>query len=164
MSTNGPVNLFIGNNPWASGQYDEKGLQQKKDLGLKDSYLQLVLGYWKNYTFLIPNLYLKKLSFLLFEDDIDYRGAGGSIGLSINARSILPKIITGKTFDEILAKENSNIKQIFLHNYSQKINLYYLRESIDPHIKSFLANQILYSFSYSYPENRLFRRIEFFSG
>ena len=49
ISTNGITNLLIGNNPLASGTYDEDGLKLVSRLNIgNDKYLEYVINYLIN--------------------------------------------------------------------------------------------------------------------
>ena len=57
ISTNGITNLLIGNNPLASGTYDEDGLKLVSRLNIgNDKYLEYVINYLINNPIDIPFL------------------------------------------------------------------------------------------------------------
>ena len=61
VSTNGPTNLFIGNNPKATGHYDEDGLlfASQQNINSKN-YIKYVIDYWIVNYYELPILFSKK--------------------------------------------------------------------------------------------------------
>lgn len=102
VSTNGSVNLLIGNNPEASGHYDEDGLRFVAQQGIEtQDYARYVINYWLLNYYELPILFTKKIYFAIFGEG---RAFKASSSLAIHHLSTIPKKLTKEQYNRIYTK------------------------------------------------------------
>ncbi|TGM65591.1 hypothetical protein EHQ96_17405 [Leptospira levettii] len=141
VSNNGPTNLFIGNNQYATGHYDEEGLKNISKFPT-DDLKKNVFQFWTTYYQDIPLLVSKKISYLLFGMPSPWIW---SVGIGTNVYSQLPRYLTIEEYQLIKTKIND---VSFLENCYQlndKIKLYSLETSADDYTKATMANTLVYT-------------------
>ncbi|MCW7462942.1 hypothetical protein [Leptospira limi] len=149
VSNNGTTNLFIGNNQFASGHYDEDGLKNISKFPT-DDLKENVLKFWITQYQDIPLLVFKKLSYLLFGMPSPWIW---SIGIGTNIYSQLPFYLTVEEFKELKAKTNDDTIVEQCYRFKEKINLYSLDANLNDFTKAKIANTVLYAGVVSYNGN-----------
>ncbi|MCW7503755.1 hypothetical protein [Leptospira paudalimensis] len=152
VSNNGPTNLFIGNNQYATGHYDEEGLRNISKFPT-DDLKKNVFQFWTTYYQDIPLLVSKKISYLLFGMPSPWIW---SVGIGTNVYSQLPRYLTIDEFQAIKTKiKNNNILES-CYQLNEKINLYSLNASADDYTKATMANNLIFTGVVTYKrENQL---------
>lgn len=152
VSNNGATNLFIGNNKYATGHYDEEGLNNISKFP-SDDLKKNVFQFWATYYQDIPLLVSKKISYLLFGMPSPWIW---SVGIGTNVYSQLPRYLTLEEFQSIRIKlKNDSILEKCYH-LNDKINLYSLKSNTDDYTRATMANNLIYTGVVTYNrENQL---------
>ncbi|MCW7471373.1 hypothetical protein [Leptospira kanakyensis] len=160
VSTNGSTNLFIGNNKFSSGHYDENGLQNLNQFPTKDMK-EIVLDFWINEYQSLPLLVFKKVSYLIFSMPKPWIG---SIGIGTNLHSGLPRYIDEKKFNLLLDRyPNENVLLKDVYEMSKVGGLYSLRAGANDFEKSTVSNKLLYSGVFEYELDKQLGSLSSFS-
>ena len=146
VSTNGPTNLFIGNNPKATGHYDEDGLlfASQQNINSKN-YIKYVIDYWIVNYYELPILFSKKIYFLIFGETREFKA---SSAMAIHHLSKIPKILTKEQYNKIFDKISE--KYLLEKGYKLTNNYFYLNPVLTDLEKSQLAHSVLYTFEANY--------------
>ncbi|GBF41367.1 hypothetical protein LPTSP2_06390 [Leptospira ellinghausenii] len=152
VSNNGATNLFIGNNQYATGHYDEEGLKNISKFPT-DDLKKNVFQFWATSYQDIPLLVSKKISYLLFGMPSPWIW---SVGIGTNVYSQLPRYLTLEEFQSIRIKlKNDSILEKCYH-LNDKINLYSLKSNVDDYTRATMANNLIYTGIVTYNrENQL---------
>ncbi|TGL37120.1 hypothetical protein [Leptospira perdikensis] len=147
VSSNGSTNLFIGNNKFATGHYDEEGLKNLTQFPSQD-LTKNVLDFWFNQYQDIPLLVSKKIAYLIFPMPSPWVP---SVGIGTNLNSALPRYIEKKELAKLLViYPNDSI--LFNENYEMNtvLGVYQLRKGTDDFTKSTIADKLLYAGMFQY--------------
>lgn len=142
VSTNGATNLFIGNNKFSTGHYDEEGLKNLNQFPTKDMK-EIVLDFWVNDYQSIPLLVFKKVSYIIFGMPKPWIP---SVGIGTNLYSSLPRYIEEKKYRLLLDKcPEDHLLFRAVYEISKVGGLYTLRVDADEFAKATVSNKLLYS-------------------